>query len=147
MFPRHLSPGKTPQILGGLSKTSFPGTSLMVHSVRNKNYYLLNKKNCRYLWPFWTENTFWPNFCYFFRALRWFKKAKINIKYSLTILEFLVVLVWSLYMNGPSKLDAWFLSNTFLGLNYVFSVQVWYICLNLIDLSKKKYILFIQNWI
>ena len=93
MFPRHLSPGKTPQILGGLSKTSFPGTSLMVHSVRNKNYYLLNKKNCRYLWPFWTENTFWPNFCYFFRALRWFKKAKINIKYSLTILEFLVVLV------------------------------------------------------
>ena len=31
-----------------------------------------------------------------------------------------------------------FLANSFLGLNYVFSVQVWYICLDLIDLSKKK---------
>ena len=31
-----------------------------------------------------------------------------------------------------------FLENSFLGLNYVFSVQVWYICLNSIDLSKKK---------
>ena len=31
-----------------------------------------------------------------------------------------------------------FLANSFLGLNYVFSVQVWYICLNLIDLSKKS---------
>ena len=48
--------------------------------------------------------------------------------------------VWS-YMNGK------FLANSFLGFNYVFSVQVWYICLNLIDLRKKKYILFIQNWI
>ena len=38
-----------------------------------------------------------------------------------------------------------YLANSFLALNYVFSVQVWYICLNLIDLSKKKYILFIQN--
>ena len=31
-----------------------------------------------------------------------------------------------------------FLANSFLALNYVFSVQVWYICLNLIDLIKKK---------
>ena len=31
-----------------------------------------------------------------------------------------------------------FLANSFLALNYVFSVQVRYICLNLIDLSKKK---------
>ena len=46
----------------------------------------------------------------------------------------------SRYMNGPSKLHA-----SFLGLNYVFSVQAWYICLNLIDLSRKKYILFIQS--
>ena len=38
-----------------------------------------------------------------------------------------------------------FLENSFLALDYVFSVQMWYICLNLIDLSKKKYILFIQN--
>ena len=38
-----------------------------------------------------------------------------------------------------------FLANGFLGFNYVFrlehySVQVWYICLNLIDLSKTKFI-------
>ena len=33
----------------------------------------------------------------------------------------------------------------FFQFNYVFSVQVWYICLNLINLSKTKYILFIQN--
>ena len=31
-----------------------------------------------------------------------------------------------------------FLANSFLGLNYVFSVQAWYICLNLIDLSNKS---------
>ena len=31
-----------------------------------------------------------------------------------------------------------FLANSLLGLNYVFSVQVWYICLKLIDLSQKK---------
>ena len=37
-------------------------------------------------------------------------------------------------MNGPSKLAA---ASSFLGFNYVLSVQVWYICLNLIDLSKK----------
>ena len=30
-----------------------------------------------------------------------------------------------------------FLANSFLALNYVFNVQVWYICLHLIDLSKK----------
>ena len=41
-------------------------------------------------------------------------------------------------MNGPCKLDARISSKQFLGLNYVFSVQVWYICLNLIDLSKKS---------
>ena len=40
VFPSHLSPGKTPRTpqtplnqLGGLSKGSFPGTSLTVHSV------------------------------------------------------------------------------------------------------------------
>ena len=33
-----------------------------------------------------------------------------------------------------------FLANSFLGLNYVFSIQVWYICLNLIDFSKKKFV-------
>ena len=38
-----------------------------------------------------------------------------------------------------------FLESSFLGLDYIFSVQVQYICLNLIDLSKKKDILFIQN--
>ena len=31
-----------------------------------------------------------------------------------------------------------FLASRFLALNYVFSVQVWYICLNLIDLSKEN---------
>jgi hypothetical protein len=31
-----------------------------------------------------------------------------------------------------------FLANSFLDLNYVFGVQVWYICLNLIDLGKKS---------
>ena len=31
-----------------------------------------------------------------------------------------------------------FLANSFLGLSYVCSVQAWYICLNLIDLSKKS---------
>ena len=31
-----------------------------------------------------------------------------------------------------------FLANSFLGLNFVVSVQAWYICLNLIDLSKKS---------
>ena len=31
-----------------------------------------------------------------------------------------------------------FLGNSFLDLNYVYYVQVWYICLNSIDLSKKK---------
>ena len=31
-----------------------------------------------------------------------------------------------------------FLANRYLGLNYVFSVQVWFICLNVIDLSKKS---------
>ena len=31
-----------------------------------------------------------------------------------------------------------FLANSFLGLDHVFSVQAWYICLNLIDLSKKS---------
>ena len=31
-----------------------------------------------------------------------------------------------------------FLANSFLGLDYVFRVQVWYNYLNLIDLSKKK---------
>ena len=35
-----------------------------------------------------------------------------------------------------------FLANSFLGLNYVFSVQVWYICLNLIDLSKKVHFVY-----
>ena len=43
-------------------------------------------------------------------------------------------------MNGPSMMDARFLANSFLGLNYVFSVQVWYICSNLIDLSKIHFI-------
>ena len=45
--------------------------------------------------------------------------------------------VW-FYMNGLSKLAAPISSKQFLGFNYVFSVQVWYICLNLIDLSKKS---------
>ena len=40
-----------------------------------------------------------------------------------------------------------FLANGFLGLNFFFSAQAMYIYLNLIDLNKKKYILFIQNWI
>ena len=31
-----------------------------------------------------------------------------------------------------------FLADSFLDLDYVFRVQVWYICLNLIDLSKKS---------
>ena len=31
-----------------------------------------------------------------------------------------------------------FLANGFLGFNSVFNVQVWYICLKLIDLSKKS---------
>jgi hypothetical protein len=30
-----------------------------------------------------------------------------------------------------------FLANSFLGLSYIFKVQAWYICLNLIDMSKK----------
>ena len=30
----------------------------------------------------------------------------------------------------------------FLALNYVFSLQVWYICLNLIDLSKKVHFVY-----
>ena len=38
-----------------------------------------------------------------------------------------------------------FLANSFLALNYVFSVQVWYICLNLIDLSKKKTFCFFKT--
>ncbi len=38
-----------------------------------------------------------------------------------------------------------FLANSFLGLNYVFSVQAWYICLNSIDFSKQKYISFIDE--
>ena len=41
-------------------------------------------------------------------------------------------------MNGLSKLAAPISSKQFLGFNYVFSVQFWYICLNLIDLSKKS---------
>ena len=41
-------------------------------------------------------------------------------------------------MNGPSNLAAPILANIFLVFNYVFTVQVWYICLNLIDLSKKS---------
>ena len=32
----------------------------------------------------------------------------------------------------------WSLAISFLGLNYIFSVQVWNICLNLIDFSKKE---------
>ena len=40
-------------------------------------------------------------------------------------------------MNGPSKLAAPISSKQFLDYNYVFSVQVWYICLHLIDLNKK----------
>ena len=31
-----------------------------------------------------------------------------------------------------------FLANSFLGLNYIYIIQDWYICLNLIDLSKKS---------
>ena len=45
--------------------------------------------------------------------------------------------VW-FYMNGPSNLAAPILANIFLVFNYVFTVQVWYICLNFIDLSKKS---------
>ena len=41
-------------------------------------------------------------------------------------------------MKGPSNLAAPMSSKQFLGFNYVFSVQVWYICLNLIDLSKES---------
>ena len=41
-------------------------------------------------------------------------------------------------MKGPSNLAAPMSSKQFLGINYVFSVQVWYICLNLIDLSKES---------
>ena len=47
----------------------------------------------------------------------------------------------------PSMLAAPISSYSFLGFDYVFSVQVWYICLNSVGLSQKKYILFIQNWI
>ena len=49
-----------------------------------------------------------------------------------TLLEY-----WN-FNRGPSKLEPRFLANSFLALNYVFSVQVWYICLNKIDLSKKS---------
>ena len=42
------------------------------------------------------------------------------------------------YMNGPSNCMPQFLANSFLGLNYIFSVQTMYIYLNLIDLSKKN---------
>ena len=45
-------------------------------------------------------------------------------------------------MNGLSKLAAPISSKQFLGFNYVFSVQVWYICLNLIDLRKKKHFVY-----
>ena len=38
-----------------------------------------------------------------------------------------------------------FLANSFLGLNYVFSVQVWYICLDLIDLSRKSTFCLFKN--
>ena len=40
------------------------------------------------------------------------------------------------YENVETKTR--FLENQFWDLNYGFSVQVWYICLNLIDLSQKK---------
>ena len=44
---------------------------------------------------------------------------------------------WS-YMNTPSKLDAPISSKQFFGLKLCFQCSMWYICLNLIDLSKKS---------
>ena len=64
---------------------------------------------------------------------RFIFKKKIIPKFRLFLL---------IYINARVlKLQKWmprFLANSFLALNYVFSVQMWYICLNLIDLSKKR---------
>ena len=54
-------------------------------------------------------------------------------------------------MKSATELDPLFLENSFMGLNHVFSVQiyermVWYICLSLIDFSAQKYTLFTQNF-
>ena len=51
-----------------------------------------------------------------------------------------ILLECSLYMKSTSKLHVSISSKPFL-----FNVQVWEICLNLIDLSKKRYNLFIEN--
>ena len=45
-------------------------------------------------------------------------------------------------MNGPLIWMSWFLANSCLGSNYFFSSQVWYICLDLFHLSKKRHFVY-----
>ena len=46
------------------------------------------------------------------------------------------------WMKSTSKLHALISSKEFLGLNHVFSVHAWYICLNLIDWQKQVHIVY-----
>ena len=66
--------------------------------------------------------------CYFYLIFK-------QMNYLTKGLNGRILLECSPYIKSTSKLHALISSKQFLGLNYVFSVQAWYIHLNLIDLS------------
>ena len=70
----------------------------------------------------------------FYKKTNFRKKGQVFIKKDEFSLVFQLrgLIVYEVLLSWMPR----FLANSFLGLNYVFSVQVWYICLNLIDLRK-----------